>query len=514
MAMSIDYLRQIPQLDIAFGRGYGEEVDWCQKARALGGRHLGLANLFVEHRGGTSFGSAEKQRLIARNGAVVSRRYPHFDADVQCFIADDPLAASRLALAVAWAASRAKGAIPLYLAHNMGGGAEDYLSQRIAGDLPDAALVLRVGTGFRWQLEVHSSLGVTCGGTDDFTLIQHMLDPVKNLHIIYSCGVGDQNPADLPHRLLALCRGPADQIDILFHDYFPISPSYTLLNSAGRYLGLPDPNTDDTAHYAHKSTGTALPLADWQAAWGKLIVAANNITVFSQSSAQLVANAYPASRQKLRVIPHQALADLPRISLAARGRSPVIGVLGNIGYHKGAGVLQTLSERLAQTGLSKLVVLGRVDPKYPLHPSAQIHGGYQRTDIPALVARYGITDWLIPRSGQRRFPIPPTKPSPRACLYGALILARRPMRYGAVVKAGFSQFRMASLIWMPFWLPLGILNPKAPPHDANLCRHPDSVCARDRGFAQARWRFCHQHAPPFGDRGTSQPEMDCVRAFC
>ena len=396
MAMSIDYLRRIPQLDTVFGRGYGEEVDWCQKARALGGRHLGLANLFVEHRGGTSFGPAEKQRLIARNGAVISHRYPRFDTDVQSFIADDPLAASRLALAVAWAASRAKGAIPLFLAHNMGGGAQDYLTQRIARELPDTALVLRVGTGFRWQLEVHSSLGVACGGTDDFALIQRMLDPVKSLRIIYSCGVGDQNPVDLPDRLLALGRGPADRIDILIHDYLPISPSYTLLNSAGRYLGLPNPNTDDAAHCAHKSIGTALPLADWQAAWGKLIAAANNITVFSQNSAQLMTNAYPVSHQKLRVIPHQALADLPRVSLVARGKSPVIGVLGNIGYHKGAGVLQALSGRLAQTGMAKLVVLGRVDPMYPLHACAQIHGGYQRTDIPALVARYGITEWLIP----------------------------------------------------------------------------------------------------------------------
>ena len=32
MAMSIDYLRRLPALDAAFGRGYGEEVDWCQKS--------------------------------------------------------------------------------------------------------------------------------------------------------------------------------------------------------------------------------------------------------------------------------------------------------------------------------------------------------------------------------------------------------------------------------------------------------------------------------------------------
>ena len=396
MAMSIDYLRRIPQLDTGFGRGYGEEVDWCQKARALGGRNLGAANLFVEHRGGSSFGSVEKQRLIAHNGAVISRRYPHFDADVQRFIADDPLIASRLALAIAWAAGRATGAIPIYLAHNMGGGAEDYLVQRIAGDFPKTALVLRVGTKFRWQLELHSTHGIAKGGTDDFHLIKRLIAPVKSLRIIYSCGVGDRNPVDLPDRLLALRRGPDDQIAILMHDYLPISPSYTLLNSAGRYLGLPDLHTADPSHRTRRPTGAALPLAEWQAAWGKLLSAAEDITVFSQNSAVLMAAAYPASRQKLQIIPHQILADIPRLHSAARGKVPVIGVLGNIGYHKGAAVLQELSLKLAATGAADLVVLGRMDPMYPLGPAATVHGGYQRTDIPALVARYGITDWLIP----------------------------------------------------------------------------------------------------------------------
>ena len=54
----------MPEFDTTFGRGYGEEVDWCQKVRALGGRHLGLPGLFVEHRGGESFGSEEKLKLV------------------------------------------------------------------------------------------------------------------------------------------------------------------------------------------------------------------------------------------------------------------------------------------------------------------------------------------------------------------------------------------------------------------------------------------------------------------
>ena len=38
----------------------------------------------------------------------------------------------------------------------------------------------------------------------------------------------------------------------------------------------------------------------------------------------------------------------------------------------------------------------QVDPAFPLAPPARIHGSYQRRDLPGLVARYGISAWLIP----------------------------------------------------------------------------------------------------------------------
>ena len=396
MAISIDYLRRLPAFDTSFGRGYGEEVDWCQKARALGGRHLGLGNLFVEHRGGASFGSAEKKRLVARNNAEISRRHPDYDADVQRFIAEDPLAAPRLALAIAGAARQAKAAIPLYLAHSLGGGAEDYLSHRITANLPAAALVLRVGGAMRWQLELHSVHGVTRGGTDDFSLIKRLLTPVDQLHIVYSCGVGDPDPVDLPARLLALRRAGRDGLEVLIHDYLPVSPSYTLMNDAGHYLGLPHPATHDPAHLQRRPDGTVLSLTDWQAAWGNLALQADKVTAFSRVSAETFAKAYPFCGEKLRVTPHQSLVDLPRSPPVIRPGPPVIGVLGNIGYHKGAGVLRDLSRMLDQSQAASLVVLGQLDPMFALGASAHLHGGYLRSEIPALAARFRITDWLIP----------------------------------------------------------------------------------------------------------------------
>lgn len=400
MAMSIDFLRRIPEFDTAFGRGYGEEVDWCQRARKMGGRHLGHAGLFVEHRGGTSFGSAEKLKLIQKNGETISRRYPRYDADVLEFIRNDPLNTARLALALAWAGVRQKGAVPVYLAHDMGGGAEHYLQDRLTADLAaDAvAVVLRVGGLSRWQIELHSAQGITRGATDCTDFIARLLGLLPARRIIYSCGVGDRDPLRLPEILMSLAHGPEDRIEVLVHDYLLLSPAYTLLGSDGAYHGVPMPGIDtDPAHTILCPDGSRADLADWRKAWGRLLDVAHAVTVFSDNSRELVALAYPQIAAKLMVTPHRLLQEVPRV-LPGQPKDgvPVIGVLGNIGYQKGITVLRDLSQHLSQNGRARLVVIGKVDPAYPLASSAQVHGGYQIKDIPALVACYGISRWLIP----------------------------------------------------------------------------------------------------------------------
>jgi GT2 family glycosyltransferase len=78
-------------------RGYGEETDWCLRARSLGWRHMGATNVFVAHQGGISFGE-EKSMRVAHNNAILKRRYPNASARYQDFCLRDPLKPSRQAL--------------------------------------------------------------------------------------------------------------------------------------------------------------------------------------------------------------------------------------------------------------------------------------------------------------------------------------------------------------------------------------------------------------------------------
>lgn len=99
MLMRAGALAAIGTLDgLALERGYGEEVDWCLRARAAGYRHFVATGVFVAHAGGVSFG-AEKHLRVQQNRAVLVARYPGYYPEYQRFLRADPLAPARAALA-------------------------------------------------------------------------------------------------------------------------------------------------------------------------------------------------------------------------------------------------------------------------------------------------------------------------------------------------------------------------------------------------------------------------------
>lgn len=75
----------------AFGRGYGEENDWCMRATSSGWRHVLADDVFVAHEGNASFGPLG----LGPGGAAMRtllERHPDYLDLVRDFIRRDPLA--------------------------------------------------------------------------------------------------------------------------------------------------------------------------------------------------------------------------------------------------------------------------------------------------------------------------------------------------------------------------------------------------------------------------------------
>jgi len=84
-------LQAIGDLDQAtFGRGYGEENDFCLRAEAHGWRNVLCDDAYVAHRGGASF-AAEGLAPGGENLARLNARYPGYNALIAEFIMRDPL---------------------------------------------------------------------------------------------------------------------------------------------------------------------------------------------------------------------------------------------------------------------------------------------------------------------------------------------------------------------------------------------------------------------------------------
>lgn len=74
-----------------FPRGYGEENDYSERARAAGFRVRLCDDLFVAHVGRASFGAEGDQRETAHND-VMDRMHPTYHDRVRRFIRENPLA--------------------------------------------------------------------------------------------------------------------------------------------------------------------------------------------------------------------------------------------------------------------------------------------------------------------------------------------------------------------------------------------------------------------------------------
>lgn len=109
-----------------FAQGYGEENDWCLRARHLGWRHVAVPGAFVAHVGGRSFGTA-RATLIERNLENLERLHPGWRAAVEQWTARDPLRGIRCALDLARLACEPS---TLLITHDGGGGVERFVEAR------------------------------------------------------------------------------------------------------------------------------------------------------------------------------------------------------------------------------------------------------------------------------------------------------------------------------------------------------------------------------------------------
>ena len=399
MGMNLKAIREVGLLDEEnFGKGYGEENDWCQRAIAAGYENVHVDNLFVYHKHGGSFPSEEKQRLLKEHSDALLRKHPDYNKDTADYCRRDPLRPVRLY--VEMKLLNKKLDVPTIVAfdHDLGGGATAYLVEK-------RRLALREGYRFvtiRYNIVSnrfyftyqYKQYEMDFFANDLETALGEMM---RVNEIWINELVTYQNLYETLERILRLKREQGAKILMLLHDFFVLCPAVNLIDAEGKYCGVPSCEVCDKCVPDNRSnacteygSGTL-----WRTKFREFLLNCDEIRAFSDDTAKLFKRAYP-DVYNLHVIPH-APHYLPAVKKNRKTTETFnIGLIGVLCYKKGLEVVKALVKYIEENDLNiRLRLIGTSDEEIESPVFSQT-GRYTREEIPRLTLEQDIDMFLIP----------------------------------------------------------------------------------------------------------------------
>lgn len=377
-----------------FGRGYGEENDFCMRASAHGWTHRIAADVYVLHRNGVSFGST-RDCWMARNEAVLTARHPSYAETVAAFHAAQPLAPLRRRLDTALL-GRTGRPVVLLVSLALSGGVRKHVDARMEalerqGYLPvllrsgsesgDARLTIAGGDEFQ-------DLVYRCA--DEMDAFRDLLGrlPIRQVEIHHFLG--------LDASFVDACLALETPVDIHVHDYSWYCPRLSLLGTNGVYCG--EPGAAGCRSCIGQS-GSELhdgldpdALRERSRRW---LQSARNVLVPCEDVARRYTRMFPETA--FRVVPWEG-APISPLPIAA----PVphrIAVIGAIGEQKGRAVLLACARHAALHNLPlEFALIGFSDDEDSLLQTGKafVTGRYDEAELPMLLQREAPSAIFLP----------------------------------------------------------------------------------------------------------------------
>nr|WP_300998939.1 glycosyltransferase [Methanoculleus sp.] len=400
----------------SFGKGYGEENDFCMRAKSYGYKHVLCDDTFVFHKGEGSF-SARKAELCRKNLEVLSQKHPKYLPIVHEYIQSNPLVELHENIRQrmrTWDPNGRKKKI-LFLLHTWGGGTEKHVRDLINALQDYIFYVLQVegtrvvltevnnGHETEYVFTMESPLKQFEFHNDEYEkILLDIIDTFKiNLiHIHHLIG----HSFDI--NTVAKRRG----IPLLYtvHDYYSVCPNINLLD-CNFELCLGDNSIEKCDVCLKKSKGLDPGfIKKWRSHFDDFFESCEAIVCPSQSVSEILSMYYPNVRGKMTVIEHgidEGAADRAGTNGGSFETSQNdlfhIAYIGGLGPNKGRDLFYKLASAKEFKGRVIWSIFGVSDlhsePGYYARHNVHIYGLYNGfAELKTLIDKEGVNLILFP----------------------------------------------------------------------------------------------------------------------
>ena len=379
--------------EAAFGKGYGEENDFCQRAMRHGWANLIATDVFVRHVGGASF-RGEKEARVRAAIATLNARYPKYDEDVMQFVRNDPLAGARQRLDWARLMLLCQARNVLMVSHNRGGGTERHIRE-------DGARLMSEGWGVYYlrplkgmpsrvvishpQIRLLPNLSAFELGND-----AALSEALRKLRIteIHTHGLVDF-PPDAPATVARLAEHLGARLEVNLHDYKVICPRLNLVDDDGVYCGEPDEAGCNSCLRRLGSDFMVTDIAQWRSVHQRALGLADHVYAPNEDVALRINRYFP--NLKIEVVPHESTDQrtlrltYPTLRSNEKLRIVVIGAIGKI---KGFEVIRRCADIARRERLPlEFLVMGYTSDDHAMRAAGvYVSGKYLDSNAAATLA--------------------------------------------------------------------------------------------------------------------------------
>lgn len=388
MYVTRESLREVGLFDEeSFGKGYGEENDFCIRAQNAGWKNLHALDTFVLHSGGVSFGDSKSDRELQAM-ETLRRLHPRYEQQVHAFVQRDPAGAARFTIDLARIVGQGLPVV-LNVIHNREGGTLRHVRELAAflGNRVVFLSLVPVPGGVTVRLEgEHEKFGLYFALPQDYPAMLDALRALRVVHIHFHHLLGHiPEIVKLPEEL-------GVTHDFTAHDYYSFCPQISLTDHTDRYCG--EKGVDQCRQCLKRGPApNGETIEVWRARHVPLLNRARYVVAPSMDTAQRFSHFVPGAN--LRVVPHSDIADSPTdygapvVHPLGADRPLRVVVLGALSKIKGADILDAVAQLAAKHNAPvEFHLVGYAYRNLKTLPKARltVHGPYEDRDLHQILA--------------------------------------------------------------------------------------------------------------------------------